>query len=78
MFVQKDQRGKGLAKKILAELESWAQEINYKYAVLETSIHFQAARKLYSSNGYKIIENYGPYVNLEESICMKKELKCNV
>jgi len=52
MFVQKDQRKKGLSKKILTELEQWAKELNYNYAVLETSIHFQAARNLYSSKNY--------------------------
>jgi len=75
MFVRKDYRGKGLSKKILSELEQWAKEINYQYAVLETSIHFQTARNLYTSSGYQIISNYGPYAELPESICMKKELK---
>lgn len=53
MFVCKEQRGKGLSKKILCELEQWAKEKNYKYAVLETSIHFTTARNLYTTNGYK-------------------------
>lgn len=74
MFVRKDQRGKGLSKKVLAELEHWAKEENYDCAVLETSIHFQTARNLYSSSGYKVIPNYGPYAGLPESVCMKKEL----
>ena len=74
MFVQKDHRGKGLSKKILAELEQWAKEKNYHYSVLETSIHFATARNLYATNGYKIIANYGQYADLPESVCMKKEL----
>jgi GNAT superfamily N-acetyltransferase len=74
MFVCKEQRGKGLSKKILNELEQWAKEENYKYAVLETSIHFTTARNLYAANGYRITSNYGPYINLPESVCMKKEL----
>jgi len=74
MFVQKKHRGKGLSKKILAELEQWAKEKNYRYSVLETSIHFTTARNLYSSNGYKTIPNYGQYADLPESVCMKKEL----
>src|SRR5512141_619686 len=44
MFVQKDHRGKGLSKKILAELEQWAKEKNYNYSVLETSVRFITAR----------------------------------
>ena len=74
MFVRKNQRGKGLSRQVLSELERWAKEQNYKYAVLETSIHFETARNLYTSTGYKVIPNYGPYVDLAESICMRKEL----
>jgi putative acetyltransferase len=74
MFVCKEQRGKGLSKKILNELERWAKEENYKYAVLETSVHFTTARNLYTASGYRITSNYGPYINLPESVCMKKEL----
>lgn len=74
MFVRKAHRGKGLAKEVLGQLERWALERNYRLSVLETSIHFQTARQLYSGYGYHIIENYGPYAGLEDSICMKKEL----
>jgi GNAT superfamily N-acetyltransferase len=74
MFVKKEHRGKGLSKKILAELEHWAKEKSHRFSVLETSIHFTTARHLYSTNGYAIIPNYGQYANLPESICMKKAL----
>jgi putative acetyltransferase len=74
MFVRKDHRGKGLSKQILTELEKWAVEKNYRYAVLETSIHFSTARNLYTSQGYEIIPNYGQYAGLPESVCMKKKL----
>lgn len=78
MFVDKAHRGKGFSKKVLNELERWALEKEYRYAVLETSIHFQAACRLYTSNCYKIIPNYGPYQGLTESTCMKKTLKHTV
>lgn len=74
MFVQKDHRGKGLSKQILSELEQWAREKNYQFSVLETSIHFNVARNLYSASGYQVIPNYGHYAGLPESVCMKKEL----
>ena len=74
MFVQKEHRGKGLSKKILLELERLAKENNYRYAVLETSIHYTTARNLYTSNSYTVIPNYGHYADLPESVCMKKEL----
>ena len=74
MFVHKPYRGKGFSKKILNALEQWAVEKNYRYAILETSIHFITARRLYETSGYKIIPNYAPYEGLPESVCMKKEL----
>src|SRR5690349_12952064 len=40
MFVRKKFRGAGISKLILQELEKWAKELGYSFAVLETSIHF--------------------------------------
>ena len=74
MYVEKEFRGKGLSKLVLKELEKWAVEIGYRYAVLETSVHFFTAIGLYQSSGYVVIPNYGPYAGLEESICMRKVL----
>lgn len=74
MFVQKAFRGQGLSKQILLQLEEWAASLGYRYAVLETSIHFNTAINLYHSSGYVDIPNYPPYEGLEESVCMKKEL----
>jgi putative acetyltransferase len=75
MFVQKQWRGKGFSKMILTELENWGREEGYQYSILETSIHFNTARSLYQNNGYEVISNYGPYIDLEESICFRKQLK---
>jgi putative acetyltransferase len=75
MFVEKQHRGKGYSKLVLKELEKWAEELIFHYAILETSIHFEAARSLYKNAGYMIIENYDQYKGLEESVCMKKQLK---
>ena len=74
MFVQKAHRGQGLSKKVLYELETWAIEEGYRHAVLETSVHFKTAISLYTSNGYRVIPNYGQYAGLEESVCLKKNL----
>lgn len=75
MFVQKNFRGLGLSKTVLHELELWAMESGYRFAVLETSIYFTTARRLYQSCGYSVIPNYPPYTDLHESVCMKKELQ---
>jgi len=74
MYVKKDYRGMGISKLVLSELERWSIELGYNYAILETSIHFHTAKKLYQTNGYQLIENYPPYVGLETSVCMKKKL----
>ena len=74
MFVKKSHRGKGLSRLVLLELENWAREASYKYAVLETSIHFHPARNLYESSHYEVIPNYAQYAGLEESVCMRKKL----
>jgi putative acetyltransferase len=75
MFVEKEYRGKGLSKRILNELEQWAKESGFQFAVLETSVHFTTAQSLYTKAGYNVIENYDQYAGLEESVCMRKELK---
>jgi hypothetical protein len=74
MFVEKKYRGEGLSKAVLAELENWAMDSGFKYAILETSVHFIPATRLYKNAGYKIIPNYDQYIGLEESVCMKKQL----
>ena len=38
------------------------------------SLVLVAAMALYRSIGFEVIENYGPYKDMPESICMKKEL----
>jgi putative acetyltransferase len=78
MFVEKKFRGSGISKLVLNHLEQWAAEMGYHYAVLETSIHFATARSLYEKSGYTIISNYGPYKDLPESVCMKKNLVKNI
>jgi GNAT superfamily N-acetyltransferase len=72
MFVLNQMRGKGIAKKILAELEKWAKELNYNQTILETGIKQPEAIALYKSAGYSIIPNYGQYENVASSVCMKK------
>jgi len=74
MFVEKSYRGNGIANLVLQQLENWAMENGFQYAILETSIHFTVAKSLYQKSGYFIIPNYDQYEALEESVCMKKKL----
>ena len=74
MFVSSEARGMGLAKKIIQELELWAHELGFSSSVLETLYKQKEAIGLYQKVGYTIVDNYAPYVGLENSICMKKQI----
>jgi putative acetyltransferase len=74
MFVHPDYRGKGFAKAVLIELELWAAALNYAHTILETGKKQPEAIQLYLKSGYTIIPNYGQYENVENSICMTKEI----
>ena len=75
MFVSVEHRGKGIAFKVLTELEIWAKEINHTSCILETSFKLENAIALYKKSGYVITENFGQYIGVESSVCMKKILK---
>jgi GNAT superfamily N-acetyltransferase len=77
MFTIPESRGKGIAKRILTELEKWAAENGFKNAVLETGSKQHEAINFYSKFGYTRIENYGQYAGNTNSICMRKELNIN-
>lgn len=74
MFVREENRGKGAAVEILTELEKWASESGFEFAVLETGKKQPEAIRLYEKSGYKLIPNYGQYEGIENSVCMKKSL----
>lgn len=74
MFVTENQRCKGIASAILKELELWAKEIGYTYIILETGKKHLEAIRLYERFGYVVTGNYEPYTDMEESVCMKKNL----
>lgn len=74
MFVDPAARGAGVGRAIVGELERWAIEQGYRAAVLETGVEQHAAIALYERSGYARIPLYGPYVGMELSICMRKQL----
>ena len=75
MYTLPEQRGKGIATKILTELEKWAKELSYEKCVLETGKRQPEAIALYKKNVYTIILNYGQYVGVENSVCFEKIIK---
>ncbi|HPG38550.1 MAG TPA: GNAT family N-acetyltransferase [bacterium] len=74
MYMDRDYRGKGYSIALLQALEAWAAGLGYSRAILETGNKQPEAIGLYKKCGYQIIENYGPYVNMPNSVCMEKIL----
>ena len=74
MYVREENRGRGIAGKILKELESWAKEMNFSECVLETGLKQPEAIGLYQKSGYEKIPSYGQYLNVQNSVCMRKVL----
>ena len=74
MYTIPEKRGKGIAARVLAELEKWAGELSYKKCVLETGKRQPEAIELYTKNGYQNIPNYGQYVGIANSVCFEKKL----
>ena len=75
MFVKPEERNKGYATKVLRILELWALQLGYKKCILETGTRQTEAIGLYKRNNYKVIRNYAPYDQMENSHCFEKVLK---
>lgn len=74
MYTSPKSRGLGVAKTVLAELESWAHELGYERCVLETGKRQPEAIALYKKCGYRSISNYGQYAGMDNSLCFEKPL----
>ena len=74
MYVQPSHRSKGLASKVLAELESIAKSKGYNYVVLETGKNQPEAVAFYLKHGYEQVPAFGKYIDSINSICFRKQL----
>ena len=74
MFVLKENRGIGIAQKLLDELEAWAKELGHIKCVLETGTRQVRAIVFYKKCKYKVIPNYGQYIGMENSVCFEKNI----
>ena len=74
MFILPAFRGMGLSRQILSELELWAADDGFLTIRLETGSKQPEAIALYLKGGYQVIEPYGPYINIDTSVCMEKKL----
>jgi putative acetyltransferase len=74
MYVVPEQRGRGLGRRILVELETEARRLGYVGVVLETGDRQPEALGLYESSGYARIPCYPPYDSRALSLCFEKRL----
>ena len=78
VFVPSYRRGKGIAKAIMQELESYLIKQAVAYARLETGIHQKEAIKLYKRLGYYRINPFGEYKEDPLSVFMEKKLVTDI
>lgn len=73
MYVSPAHRNRGLARRLLAELEHRARELGYRRVRLDTGSEQPAARSIYERSGYRSIAPYNdnPYATFwfEKDLC---------
>ncbi|WP_395312805.1 GNAT family N-acetyltransferase [Enterobacter sp. ECC-219] len=69
-----DRSEPGIGKALLAFLEASALRLGYSEIWLETRHVNARAVKFYERNGYRVIDNYGPYIGRQEAVCFAKKL----
>ena len=74
MYTLPEYRGKGVASKVLKELEIWSKEMGMSRLVLETGKRNPEAIAVYQKKGYTSIPNYAPYIGVKNSLCFEKKL----
>ena len=74
MYVVPEARRRGIARRILAELERLAAGFDYRRIILETGTFQPEALALYAAAGYRTTTRYGRYVDNPEAQCFAKLL----
>lgn len=74
VFVHNEYQGRGIGSRLVSLLMEWAAELGYQRMILETGELLAESCAVYKKLGFEVIPNYGPYVNMPESLCMAKEL----
>lgn len=74
MYVLPAARKKGYAAAILSALETWATDIGFGEAILETGKAQVEALSFYPKQGYLVIPNFPPYIGIDNSVCFSKPL----
>jgi putative acetyltransferase len=74
MFVAPQQRGLGIATRILDELERFAREFDYDAMRLETGVRQPESIALYGKAGFYRIPNFPPFENDSSAVCFEKRI----
>lgn len=74
IYVEASHRKMGLGAELVRRLEAKAKIKGYKWCILETGKRMKAACSMYKKAGYKIIQNYGQYADMPDSICMERKI----
>jgi hypothetical protein len=72
VFTKPECRGRGYGRAVMGALEQRARAQGYARLILETGRILQAAFRIYTSLGFRVTPNYGPYCCMQDSICMEK------
>ena len=74
VFVHTEYQGRGIGSRLVSSLIEWAMELGYRRMILETGELLAESCAVYRKLGFEVIPNYGPYVDMPDSLCMAKDL----
>ncbi len=73
VYVKREYRKRGIAYRLIRELEKDVTERGFKYSYIVTGKNNHAAIGLYEKLGYFKIDKFGQFKDDETVICMKKD-----
>lgn len=75
VYVKPEFRKRGIAYRLIKELEKDAISKNFRYSYIVTGMNNFAAIALYEKLDYELTDKFGQFKDDETVICMKKEFK---
>jgi putative acetyltransferase len=75
MFVLPGHRGSGVAAAVLRSLESEAARLGLRELKLETGTAQPDAIRFYEREGYRLVDNFGPYAGEPLSVCYARSFQ---